>query len=264
MPPRLVKLLLRLLLSSFDTSASSVDRLLGQAVRLQLGQMPDDEFRRRLDDFFRRSDCAALEDEIRFSELRKTLDRPGSYKTPVIRLAADRPAGTLMSRASLWARRFGLLGRMHVRLDVLILRRGEQVPPHGHYRVVSGFYLLEGRVACRHYDRVREEGEGVLVREALDLVHEPGGFTTNSELHHNIHWLQGIAPISYLFRVTVTHTPTATFGSVQTTNERVYVDPTGPTNSEGLILAPYVSEEACRSLRLSAVEDSILEPSVSE
>jgi hypothetical protein len=238
------------MLPQFDSSSSRFDRLLGQAVRLQLGQMSDEEFRKALDEFFRGSNSRAVEDEICFERLRPILNRPDGYKAGVERLVGDDAAGRGRSRFNLWARRFGLLQHMHVRSDALILREGATIPPHGHCRVVSGFYLLEGRVACRHYDRVREESGSLLVRKALDLVHEPGGYSTNSEQHHNIHWLQGIAPVSYLFRVTVTETPTAAFGTADTTNERIYVDPTGPSGEDGLIRASYVSEERAKSLRL--------------
>ena len=126
---------------------------------------------------------------------------------------------------------------------------------------MSGFYLLDGEVACRHYDRVREEHNCLLVRCALDTIHQPGGYSTNSEYHHNIHWLQGIAQTSYLFRVTVTHTPTQAFGRSMGANERIYVDPTDQAGNDGLIRARYVSEEAAKKLRLLQLETSITSPS---
>lgn len=241
---------LRMLLPSLDGSGSQLDRLMAKAVRLQFGQQSDEDFRMQLEDFYSRTNCQSLIEDLRFPELRTALDRPHAYKVGVVRLASDPQRGGGLARVNPWRRRFGLLQHLHIRCDVLILRQGEQVPPHGHHRVVSGFYLLEGRVACRHYDRVREVGEHLLIRESLDLIHEEGGFTTNSESHHNIHWLQGIAPASYLFRVTVTETRSPTFGNYQIANERVYVDPTGPVNEEGLIRARYVSESVARSLVL--------------
>src|SRR5439155_16763172 len=135
--------------------------------------------------------------------------------------------------------------------DVLILRQGEQVPPHGHHRVVSGFYLLEGRVACRHYDRVREAKGLLVVREALDAVLESGGHTTNSEFHHNIHWLLGLAPASYLFRFTVTGVPVRRFSLPERDGERIYVDPTAAPDPDGLIPAPYISIQAARKVLFS-------------
>jgi hypothetical protein len=240
------------MLRRFDASESALDRLLGQAVRLQIGAGADEDFRKALEEFYERADPRQVAGAVRFAELRPGLDRPKGYKVGVTRLAGDGRAGGLRRRLSAWHRRFGLLQHLAIRCDVLILREGEQVPPHGHNRVVSGFYLLEGRVACRHYDRVREAEGRLFVREAFDAVLESGGHTTNSEFHHYIHWLLGLAPASYLFRVTVADTPTLAFGNAQAAHERVYVDPTGPADAEGLIQAPYVTEEAAKRLEMNS------------
>lgn len=258
---QIARLLLRGMLGKFANSLHPLDRMLGDAVRLQLGKMPDDDFRKRLEQFYRESNPTQLAQEIRFDELRRLLDRPGSYKTGIRRLTGDQIVGGLGARLSPWQRRFSLLQQLHIRCDVLVLRRGEQVPPHGHNRVVSGFYLLEGQVACRHYDRVREDDGALLVRLALDLVHQPGGYTTNSEAHHNIHWLQGVAPQSYLFRTTVTNTPATPFNGHLTANERIYVDPvSSPPDAEGVIRARYVDEAEAKKLVLAPpVKETVTE-----
>jgi hypothetical protein len=245
------KQLLRGMLPRLDGSAAALDRLLGQAVRLQLGAVGDEDFRHALEAFYDGADPQQLARAVRFDELRSRLDRPKGYKAAITRLAEDQACRGWHGRLSPWHRRFGLLQHLAVRCDVLILREGEQVPPHGHHRVVSGFYLLEGCVACRHYDRVREAEGRLVVRQTFDAILESGGHTTNSEYHHNIHWLRGLAPASYLFRVTVANTPTVAFGGEKSTHERVYVDPTGPADAEGLIWASYVTEEAAKRLEMT-------------
>lgn len=257
---RAARWFLRRLLPRFD-AGTDLDRLLGKAVRLQLALRTDEDFRRDLDAFYRETDRRDLAEQLRFAELRLKLDRPDAYKIGITRLAAEAGADRFLSRFDMWRRRFGLLQHLDVRCDVLVLRQEQQVPPHGHSRVVSGFYLLEGRVACRHYDRIREEEDCVVVRQVLDLVHEPGGYTTNSESHHNIHWLKGIAPTSYLFRVTVTNTPMAS-GQSRTANSRIYVDPTGHADAQGWIRAPYLSE--AEVARVSWAEGGVTSGAVSE
>jgi hypothetical protein len=115
--------------------------------------------------------------------------------------------------------------------------------------VVSGFYLLEGQVAIRHYDRVEEFAQHVVVRKVIDATLDPGGYTTNSEFHHNIHWLLGLAPVSYLFRFTVTDVPVSRFSSAEREGSRIYVDPTAPPDASGLIPAPYITEEAAKRVK---------------
>jgi hypothetical protein len=242
---------LRWSLPRFTHDPDGFHRLLGEAVRLQLGRITDDQFRELFDDYYRTVDRQALMNCLEFEAKAKVLNRPGGYKLPVTRwgndAAADRPG-----RFSIWDRRFGLLGRLGIRSDVLILRNGEQIPPHGHHRVVSGFYVLDGEVAVRHFDRVSPVPSGVRVRKVLDTVIGPGGYTTNSERHHNIHWLAGRAPTSYLFRVTVAGVPGRSFGEQVGTSERVYIDPTEPPDEAGLIVAPFVDEAAAKNLKFQA------------
>lgn len=223
----------------------ALHNLMGQALRLRAGQISDEDFRRQLDFYFRELDRHRLVEDIGFPEKAERLNRPQGYKSEIMELRDDRALSHWRRRFSIWGRRFGILRHHGFRADVLILRHGEQVPPHGHRRVVSGFYVLEGRVAIRHFDRVQEDGPMVWVRKVLDATLDPGEFTTNSEFHHNIHWLYGLAPVSFLFRVTVTGTPTATFGTAgDAADERIYLDPSGGPDSRGLIAAPYVDHDA--------------------
>jgi hypothetical protein len=239
----LARLALRWKLPQFVKDSNRFNRLLGDAIRLQLGRLTDEEFRQELDRFYLGLDREALIQDLDFARKKERLDRPGGYKVAILSLHSDPPRG-----GKIWGRRFGLLGHLGIRSDVLVLRQGEQIPPHGHYRIVSGFYLLDGEVAIRHFDRVQEVGNAVMLRPTLDTTLGPGGFTTNSEYYHNIHWLQGIAPSSYLFRVTVAGTPTATFGGPDRQGERVYVDPSSAPDADGLIRAPYVSEQQAHTI----------------
>lgn len=271
---RVARWILRGLMPALDGSSSAVDRLLGQAVRLQLGQSTDEAFRQELADFYRQVAPEELAAELRFDALRHPLSAPRAYKVAITRLANEVAASDSPARWSAWQRRFGLLYHLGVRLDILVLRRGEQIPPHGHRRIVSGFYVLEGAVACRHYDCVGEERDHLLVRQTFDRLQRPGDFSTNSERRDNIHWLEGVAPVSYLFRVTVHDTPRpqrnraplgaaglapdrqpASIAAAAAQSDRIYVDPTGPADSNGLIRAPRVSEAIARGLRLVSVRE---------
>jgi hypothetical protein len=244
----LARTILRWYLPRFLGDAHPFHRLLGQALQMQLGRLSDDAFRQYLDEFYQQLDPASIKDDLSFEDKVQRLNRPGGYKVSITAFGDAPRSAAKPGRFNLWQRRFGLLGRLGIRADVLILRAGEQVPPHGHYRVVSGFYLLEGQVAIRHYDRVREQEGKLLVRKVLDTELGPGGFTTNSETYHNVHWLQGLADRSYLFRVTATDTPAAAFGGMARSDSRVYVDPTGEPDETGLIAAAYVNEEAAKRL----------------
>lgn len=230
------------------------NQLLGHAVRLQFGQIQEEDFRQKLDHFYSELEMIDFMDEINIRFQKTILNRPGGYKTGVTSLHGENGRG-------LWHKRFRLLHHLGIRTDLMILRRNEQIPPHGHYRVVSGFCLLEGEVGIRHYDRVREVGEKLIVRKVLDAVLHPGGYTTNSEYFQNIHWVYGLADVSFLFRVTVLGTPARTFGGPGREGDRVYIDPTSEPGDDGLIVATYITELDAKRLPFPRPESAVAFPS---
>ena len=247
----------RLLLPRLLCDEHPFNHLLGRALLLQFGKIPDDEFRENLARFYSYLDPHVISEKLSLGTRREVLDLPSGYKTSVI----DFPSGQvgdskMLPLSQLWRRRFGVLRHLGIRSDVLVLRAGEQIPPHGHYGIVSGFFVLQGLVASRNYDRIRETNNGgIVVKEARAEALGPGGHTTNSE-QHNIHWLLGLAERSYLFRVTVSGTPARTFGGPGRTDERVYVDPTGAANAEGEVLGCYVSSQVARKLTFPPIPAS--------
>jgi len=242
------RFLVRALVQRLLNDLRPFNRLLGRAALLQFRRIDEEKFRQDLDAFYAQLDAESCKGEIDLAAKASQLNRPGGYKTDIVGLASDSSDDPDRSRFDFWARRFGLLRHLGIRSDVLIVRAGEQIPPHGHSQVVSGFYVLEGEVAIRHYDRVQEFPSYVLLRRVIDTVLGPGGYTTNSEYHHNIHWLLGLAPVSYLFRFTVTDVPVRRFGSSERNGSRIYVDPTVPPEASGLIPAPYISGQEAKEV----------------
>jgi hypothetical protein len=246
--PQVVRLLVRLQLPRLLHHANPFNRLLGRAALLQFGRITDETFREELDAFYAQMDAGACKRDIDLAGKAERLQRPGGYKTDILGLEGDSSGAPSPGRFDLWARRFRLLRHLGIRSDVLIVRAGQQIPPHGHARVVSGFYVMEGKVAIRHYDRVQEFPEHVLLRKVIDTELGPGGYTTNSEYHHNIHWLLGMAPVSYLFRFTVTDVPVRPFSASDREGSRIYVDPTVPPDESGLIRAPFITDQDAKKV----------------
>ena len=245
---QMVRLLVRVQLQRLLRDVNPFNRLLGQAALLQLGRIAEEKFREDLDAFYAQMDAESCKRDIDLAGKAERLNRPGGYKTDILGLTGESSGSVSPSRLNLWGRRFRLLRNLGIRSDVLIVRAGGQIPPHGHTRVVSGFYVMDGKVAIRHYDRVQEFPEHVLLRKVIDTELGPGGYTTNSEYHHNIHWLLGLAPVSYLFRFTVTGVPVRPFSSSTREDSRIYVDPTVPADESGLIRAPFISDREAKKV----------------
>ena len=71
---------------------------------------------------------------------------------------------------------------------LFVLRAGRANPPHAHDNMVSMHYVLRGRFRVRHYDRVRDEPGGIVLRPTIDRVLGPGEATTISDARDNVHW----------------------------------------------------------------------------
>lgn len=73
-------------------------------------------------------------------------------------------------------------------VKVFFVRAGRSDPPHCHFNMVAAHIVLEGRFRVRHFDRVREERGGVVLRPTHDSVVGPGEVTSISDTRDNAHW----------------------------------------------------------------------------
>lgn len=71
---------------------------------------------------------------------------------------------------------------------LFVLRAGRANPPHGHDNLVALTYVLRGRFRVRHYERIREEPEGIVLKPTIERVLRPGDATSISDIRDNVHW----------------------------------------------------------------------------
>lgn len=62
------------------------------------------------------------------------------------------------------------------------------VTPHGHRHMVSAHLVVDGRFRVRNFDRLRDEGEAMVVCPTRDYVAQRGQVSTMSSERDNIHW----------------------------------------------------------------------------
>lgn len=67
---------------------------------------------------------------------------------------------------------------------------GRTDPPHVHFNSVTTHLVLEGRFRVQHWDRVREEADGFVLRATRDRTLGPGESSSISEVRDNGHWHQ--------------------------------------------------------------------------
>jgi len=113
------------------------------------------------------------------------------------------------------------------------LKRGQAVPPHGHHNMATGFVVLDGRFRARHFDRLEDHPDHMLVRPTIDATFTPGMCSTVSDYRDNVHWFVAESERGFLFNVHVHH-----IDPTLTSHGRIGVDPTGAPLADGTIVAP--------------------------
>jgi hypothetical protein len=121
--------------------------------------------------------------------------------------------------------------------QVFAMDSGRAVVPHGHNNMVSAFLVLEGKFTGRHYDRVEDQEDHIIITPTIDDAFGPGGITTLSDDQDNVHWFRADEGPGYLFNV---HVRDVVPDSELSTG-RVYLDPNGEDIGNGMIRAPRIS-----------------------
>lgn len=117
--------------------------------------------------------------------------------------------------------------------QIFAVRKGQSVVPHGHNNMATAFLVLKGELHGRHYDRIEDASEHLIIRPTIDDTFKPGGVSTVSDYKDNIHWFKATSDRAFIFNI---HVLGVRPGSALPTG-RVYVDPNGEAVAGGLIKA---------------------------
>jgi hypothetical protein len=120
------------------------------------------------------------------------------------------------------------------------------VIPHAHHNLVSAFLVLAGRFRGRHFDRIREDTDAVIIRPTDDRTFQLGDAAAISDIRNNVHWFTALEDEALLFNVSVT-IPEHLRGSSASSTGRIYLDPDGEALEGGLIRAPRASVSQLRA-----------------
>ncbi len=130
-----------------------------------------------------------------------------------------------------------------VRTKVFAFTRGHAILPHGHNSRLSAFYVLSGKFHGRHFARLRDLPDAIVIRPTIDRVFTPGMVSTISDERDNVHWFTAVDGPAYLLNLSLnvhTKLPRGPAG-------RVYLDPTGERLRDGTIHAPRTTRNALRA-----------------
>jgi hypothetical protein len=104
--------------------------------------------------------------------------------------------------------------------------------------------ILKGDLRGRHYDRVKDEPEHLIIKPTIDRKFSPGECSTVSDYKDNVHWFQAITEPAFIFNLHVLGVRSD--GGLPT--GRVYVDPSGESIAGGLTRARRIGYKEAHQL----------------
>ncbi|MEM7367384.1 MAG: hypothetical protein AAF587_02215 [Bacteroidota bacterium] len=135
----------------------------------------------------------------------------------------------------------GLPDRLAFYPKIFGMKKDRAIIPHGHKNMASAHLVIKGEFALKHYDKVREEANHLIIRPSIDKVLTVGEASSISDEKDNIHWFRATSDVAFTFDVIVLDL-----------NDRQYeidnIDPYAAENlSGGLLRAPKLDvQEALR------------------
>ena len=189
-------------------------------------KLKDTDFQAKLEDLYRRVNLADLVALVDLDRLTKDLKYPtkGAANLGIDLTKVDGLPKTLA---------FGK--------QIFAMNKGRSVVPHGHDNMSTGFIILRGTFAGKHYDRIEDNKDHYLVKPTIDRAFKPGECSTVSDHKDNVHWFKADVDGAAIFNIHVQGYNRAN----PKTSSRVYVDPDGEKVSGGLIVAKKITSREC-------------------
>lgn len=120
--------------------------------------------------------------------------------------------------------------------QVFALTKDRSVVPHGHNNMATAFLILKGDFRGRHYDRLEDDGQFMIIRPTLDRSFTAGEHSTVSDYKDNVHWFTATSDQAFIFNIHIMNVDP----DVKNTG-RVYIDPQGEQLSDNRIRAKRVT-----------------------
>lgn len=193
---------------------------LGNDVKGQ--KLKQTEWQTKVDELFAQVD---LQDALKFLDLEK-LQAGVKYKDQgEVSLRAKFPAVE------------GLPTSLVFGHQIFALSKGRSVVPHGHNNMATAFLILKGTFQGKHFDRLEDEAEHIIIRPTIDAAFGPGGHSTVSDHKDNVHWFQATSDHAYIFNIHVMNVDP----KAEVRSGRLYLDPKGEKLSDNRIRAKRLS-----------------------
>lgn len=85
------------------------------------------------------------------------------------------------------------------------LQQGRAIIPHGHKNMVSAHLILKGEFELRHYDKISDDGDHLIIKPTIDKIAQAGSSSSISDEKNNIHWFKTRSETAFTFDVIMTN-----------------------------------------------------------
>jgi hypothetical protein len=127
--------------------------------------------------------------------------------------------------------------------QLFAMKKGRSIVPHGHDSMATAFLVVSGNCRGRHYDRLADEKDFMIITPTIDKEFGPGGASSISDVKDNIHWFEALSDSAFVFNIHVDG-----LKSNPKSPGRVYVDPNGEKIEGGKIRAKILDHDQTTKL----------------
>ena len=120
--------------------------------------------------------------------------------------------------------------------QIFALKKDRSVVPHAHDNMATAFLILKGNFQGRHYDRLEDEADALIIKPTIDRPFHEGEYSTVSDFKDNVHWFKATSETAFIYNIHVIGINPEKKGG-----GRIYIDPEGEKLSDGRIRAKKVS-----------------------
>ncbi|MFZ1701449.1 MAG: hypothetical protein WAU71_11540 [Pyrinomonadaceae bacterium] len=81
------------------------------------------------------------------------------------------------------------------------MKKDRAIIPHGHSNMASAHLVLKGEFALKHFDKVEEQKNHLVIRQTIDKVAKTGSSSSISDDKNNVHWFVATSETAFTFDV---------------------------------------------------------------
>ncbi|MFN8347604.1 MAG: hypothetical protein U0X91_21550 [Spirosomataceae bacterium] len=146
------------------------------------------EWQLKINDFHRK---LPLEDLLKVIDFEKAIEK---FTCPDLGVVTKDP---LLPKVEGISGRYSFIGR------IFGMQQDRAIIPHGHQNMTSCHRVLKGEFLLRQYDRLKDEGDTMLIKQTIEETGKVGSFSSVSDDRNNVHWLVATTDKAYTFDVIV-------------------------------------------------------------